>query len=94
MICIIIAIIIIVLFVIVPKEGFAFNTLSKTPQPPKIYYNLPAPYCTNYLGQPVPCPEPCQKSCPTCRYSFPVPVFSAKLGAYSPSKFCPGPPLC
>ncbi len=78
------------------KEGFGFpfHSLTQTPQPPNVITSMPAPYCTNNLGQPVPCPVPCQKVCKTCQYDFPVPVFGHEEGAYSPSKWCPGPPLC
>ena len=99
-------------YTISKKEGFGFpfNTLSRTPQPPNVIFSMPAPYCTNDLGQPIPCPIPCQKVCETCQYDYPVlaaqsaapsptshqlvPVFGIEEGAYSPSKWCPGPPLC
>ncbi len=74
--------------------GFPFSKLTQTPQPPRIVHSLPAPYCSNCLGSPVPCPIPCQYVCETCKYDFPVPVFGPDAGAYSPNKWCPGPPLC
>jgi hypothetical protein len=73
------------------KFGFPFDT---TPQPSQ---NLPPtvlPYCTDKLGNPIPCDKPCQCTSPSCQFSFPVPVLSKNMGAYSPSKWCPGPPMC
>ena len=72
--------------------GFPFNELRTTPEavtrPP--YHQ---PYCMNEHGQPVPCPIPCQDISPTCDHSFPVPVFSNKIGSYMPHKWTPGTPM-
>ena len=65
-------------------------------------YTLPNPYCANDLGQPVPCRRPCNNLlmtgdptvvATTCLWDFPVPVFGPYMGAYTPSKWLPGPPL-
>ncbi len=78
------------------KEGFGFpfDKLTPVPESPKTDPAYFQPYCSNDLGQPIPCPVPCQDVSPTCQFDYPVPVFGPKKGAYSPSKWCPGPPLC
>lgn len=75
--------------------GFPFNSLHKLPvvkQAP-CYYQ---PYCTMEDGQPKPCEVPCVLGSdnPACNFVSPTPVFGVTSGAYSPSKWCPGPPLC
>ncbi len=74
--------------------GFSFDTLTQKPQSPKIAPPYCQPYCSNDLGQPIPCPVPCQYMCPSCQFDYPVPVFGPKKGAYSPNRWCPGPPVC
>lgn len=74
--------------------GGPFNTLTSTPQPPRVAPVYRQPYCTNSTGFPVPCKPPCQEDNPACEYDYPVPVLSNEMGAYTPSRFCPGPPLC
>jgi hypothetical protein len=87
-------IIVIVCYCLTRKEGFSiFKNLRSKPttriQPP--YTN---PWCTNELGHPIPCPGGCQYTCPSCMWDWPVPVLGANLGANSPNKWCPGPPIC
>ena len=75
------------------RFGYPFNNLTNTPQKQSRLF-LAAPYCTNKLGQPVPCPMPCQGRFLTCNWDFPVPVFGVEQGPYTPTKWCPGAPLC
>lgn len=74
--------------------GFPFQSLTDTMHKPNVIHSLPAPYCTDSAGYPIKCPVPCQDRCKTCDWDYPVPVMGSKLGAYSPSKWCPGSPLC
>ena len=74
--------------------GFPFGSLTRTPMSPTVEPRYSQPYCVDNSGQPVPCKVPCQYSCPSCEYDYPVPVFGPNIGAYSPNKWCPGPPVC
>ena len=74
--------------------GFPFKSLRSTPTAPRIAPKYTQPYCVDQHGQPVPCPVPCQYFSSSCEFDYPVPVFGPDIGAYSPNKWCPGPPVC
>lgn len=54
--------------------------------------NFSRPWCVNKFNWPVPCP--CPNLDPYTKEIGPVPVLNTSQGAYTPSKFCPGPGLC
>lgn len=96
--CIIILIVLALVAVLYVKStrenlGFPFDKLYQEPRV-NVVPRYSQPYCMDQHGNPIPCSQPCQDWNPACKYDFPVPVLSDKIGAYSPSKWCPGPPVC
>jgi len=76
------------------KFGFPFHTLHTKPRVKyaPIWYQG---YCSKNTGEPIPCNVPCRCSKnPACKFQHPNPVFGVTSGSHSPSKWCPGAPLC